>query len=379
MDERVILRETVPAVNFFLNYRNILFLNRLHRCDELAVFCLLPYNKPLMSAHPVLIIVLVVLFILSAFFSGAETALITVNKVRLRHMVEQKKRGAKRLYSIISRMDKLIATILLGNNLVNTAFASIATLLIAHAYGERNAMIYGTLGITLVLVIFAELTPKVVATNHPEGVAFLVRHLISLFLWVMHPLTRFMTWISNGVIRLFGGNPHHRSPLVTEEEIKMMITIGREEGFYGDQERKMLERIFHFDEIYVRDVMTHLERVISVPLDIDQMELERILMEEGHNRIPVHEGTKDNIVGILYVRDLIYMLREKSLIQLRDLINAPYFVVGSKKVNELLKDFQAKKIQIAIVRDEKTQKTVGLVTLEDLIEEIVGELEEIER
>ena len=332
-----------------------------------------------MSDQPTLFIVLVVLFILSAFFSGSETALIALNKVRLRHMVEQKRRGAKRLYSIVSRMDKFIATILVGNNLVNTAIASIATLMISHAYGERNAMIYGTIGITLVVVIFAELTPKVVATNHPEGVAFLARHLISLFIWVMHPITRFMTWVSNGVIRLFGGNPHHRSPLVTEEEIKMMITIGREEGFYGDQERKMLERIFHFDEIFVRDVMTPLERVVSVSLDIDQVELERILMEEGHNRIPVHEGTKDNIVGILYVRDLIYVLREESLIQLRDLINAPYFVVGSKKVNELLKEFQAKKIQIAIVRDEKTLKTVGLVTLEDLIEEIVGELEEIER
>ncbi len=366
------------AVNFFLDYHNTLFQNRLHKGVELAVHALLPYNKPFMSPEPALLIVLVLLFFISAFFSGAETALIAVNKVRLRHMMEQKKRGAKRLYSIVSRMDKFIATVLLGNNLANTAFASIATLLIAHQFGERNAMIYGTIGITVLLVIFAELTPKVIATNHPEGVAFLVRHLITLLLWVMHPFTRLMTWISNGVIRLFGGNPHHRSPLVTEEEIKMMITIGREEGFYGDNERKMLERIFHFDEIFVRDVMTPLDRVVSVAIDIDQAELERILMEEGHNRIPVHQGAKDNIVGILYVRDLLYVLRENSLIRLGDLINAPYFVSGSKKVNELLKEFQAKKIQIAIVRDEKTQKTIGLVTLEDLIEEIVGELEEIE-
>ena len=377
MDETVILRETVLPVNFFLDYPNTLFLNKLHNIDALAVGPFLPYNRPAMGAHPTILIVLVILFFLSAFFSGAETALIAVNKVRLRHLMEKKKRGAKRLYSIVSRMDKFIATILLGNNLVNTAFASIATLLISHAFGERNAMVYGTIFITLILVIFAELTPKVVATNHPEGVAFLVRHLVSILIWVMHPFTRMMTWVSNGVIRLFGGNPHHRSPLVTEEEIKMMITIGREEGFYGDQERKMLERIFHFDEIFVRDVMTPLEQVVSVSLDIHQEELERVLMEEGHNRIPVYEGTKDNIVGILYVRDLIYMLRAGSLIKLSDLINAPYVVLGSKKVNELLKEFQARKIQIAIVRDEKSQKTIGLVTLEDLIEEIVGEFEEI--
>ena len=331
-----------------------------------------------MDAHPSLLLSLVGLFFLSAFFSAAETALIALNKVRLRHMMEEKKRGAKRLYGIVSRMDRLIATILVGNNLVNTAIASIATLMLAHAFGERNAMIYGTVGITLVLVLFAELTPKIIATNHPEGTAFLVRHVIALFLWVFHPITKLFTWISNGVIVLFGGNPHHRSPLVTEEEIKMMITIGREEGFYGDQQRKMLERVFHFDEIFVRDVMTSIDQVTSIELGIGQEELERVLMEEGHNRIPVYDGKPDNIVGILYVRDLIYLIKNSSLIKIGDLISAPYFVPANKKVNELLKEFQAKKVQIAIVRDEKTQKTIGLVTLEDLIEEIVGELEESE-
>ena len=332
-----------------------------------------------MNAYSTLPIVLLALFLFSAVFSASEAALIALNKVRLRHMVEKRKRGAKRLYGIGSRMDKFIAAILIANSLVNTAIAAIATLLIAHAFGERNAKIYGTVVVTLVLVVFAELTPKVVATNHPEGVSFLVRHLVSFMIFIFHPLTKLLTWISNGMIRLFGGNPHHRSPLVTEEEIKMMITIGREEGFYGDQERRMLERIFHFDEIFVREVMTPLEKVTCVPLNIEQEELERVLMEEGHNRIPVCDGHKDNIVGILYVRDLIYIIKNSSLIRLGDLISAPYFVLGGKKANELLKEFQAKKIQIAIVRDDKTQKTIGLVTLEDLIEEIVGELEEIER
>ena len=206
----------------------------------------------------------------------------------------------------------------------------------------------------------------------------MVRHLVSLLVTVFGPVTHVLTRISNGIIGLFGGNPHHRSPLVTEEELKMMITIGREQGFYGDNERKMLEKIFHFDEIIVRDVMTPLDKITSVPLDIDQEELERVLMEEGHNRIPVYEGTKDNILGILYVRDLLYLIKNSSLIRLKDLISAAYCVPAMKKVNELMKEFQAKKIQIAIVRDEKTQKSIGLVTLEDLLEEIVGEIEEAE-
>ena len=329
-----------------------------------------------MASHSSLIIILFVLFLFSAFFSASEAALIALNKVRLRHLVEKKKRGASRIYRLISRMDKLIATILIGNSLVNTAIAAIATVLFTEYFGESRALVFSTVCVTIGLVVFAELTPKIWATNHPEGVAFLVRHLVSFFIFIFGPITHLLTWISNGFIRLFGGNPHYRSPLVTEEEIKMMITIGKEQGFYGDNERKMLHRIFHFDEIEVRDVMTPLEKMISIPIDVDEAELERVLLEEGHNRIPVYQGKKENIVGILYVRDLLYLFRDGSLIRIGDLISAPYFIPANKKVAELLKEFQSKKIQIAIVKDPKTQKTIGLVTLEDLIEEIVGEIEE---
>jgi putative hemolysin len=312
-------------------------------------------------------------------FSASEASLIALNKVRLRHWLEKKKRGARRIHGLVSRMDKLIATILVGNNLVNTAIAAIATVLMTEYFGEQNALVYGTLLVTVVIVIFGELTPKIIATNHPEGVSLLVRHVISFFIWLLWPLTHLLTWISNGFIKIFGGNPHYRSPLVTEEEIKMMITIGKEQGFYGDNERKMLERIFHFDEIEVHDVMTPLEKVTAVPLDVDEAELERVLLEEGHNRIPVYQEKKENIVGILYVRDLLYLFRDGSLIRIGDLISAPYFISSNKKVAELLKEFQSKKIQIAIVKDPKTQKTVGLVTLEDLIEEIVGEIADKEK
>src|SRR6185436_20522674 len=126
-----------------------------------------------------------------------------------------------------------------------------------------------------------------------------VRHLVSFFLFIFQPVTNLLTWISNGVIRLFGGNPHHRSPLVTEEEIKMMIAIGKEEGFYGDNERKMLERIFHFDEIEVREVMTSFADITAISVETEVEELERVLMEEGHNRIPLYKGDRDNIVGII--------------------------------------------------------------------------------
>ena len=331
-----------------------------------------------MYPHSTLLIILFVLSFFSAFFSASETALIALNKVRLRHLVEKKRRGATRIYGLLARMDKLIATILVGNSLVNTGIAAIGTVLLTEYFGEKNALLYGTVLITFGLVIFCELTPKILATNHPEGVAFFVRHLVSFFLTVFGPISDVLTVIGNGIIKMFGGNPHHRSPLVTEEEIRMMITIGKEEGFYGDNERKMLERIFHFDEIDVREVMTPLEEMTAIPLDIDPDELERVLLEEGHNRIPVYQGKKENIIGILYVRDLLYLFKNSTLIHMDDLMGKPYFVPGNKKVAELLKEFQSKKLQIAIVTEVKTGRVVGLVTLEDLMEEIVGEIEEVD-
>ena len=176
-----------------------------------------------------LLIILVTLLVFSAFFSATETALIAINKVRLRHLLEKKKPGAKRIYGILSRMDKLIATILVGNSLVNTAIATISTTILARYFGEGAGLVYSTLIITVIIVVVGELIPKVFASNHPEGVAFLSRHLISFLIFILTPVTNVLTWISSSVIRIFGGNPHHRSPLVTEEEIKMMVQIGKEE------------------------------------------------------------------------------------------------------------------------------------------------------
>lgn len=331
-----------------------------------------------MLSTSTLLVIVLILFVISAFFSASEAALIALNKVRLRHMMEEKRPGARRIYSLVSKMDKLIATILIGNNLMNTAIAAISTYILTEQFGAGTGLLIATCVITLVTVIFGDLIPKILATNHPETVAFMARHIISFFIFLFHPITSVLTIVSNGFIRLFGGNPHHRSPLVTEEEIKMMIQIGKEEGFYGDNERKMLERIFHFDEIQVRDVMTTIDKVAGVSLEMDQDEIERVLLEEGHNRVPVYQGQKENIIGILYVRDLLYLIKGGTLIRLEDLMNAPFFVPPTQRVAELLKEFQRKKIQIAIVQDPKTQKAIGLVTLEDLIEEIVGEIEEVQ-
>ena len=155
-----------------------------------------------------------------------------------------------------------------------------------------------------------------------------------------------------------------------------MIKIGKEEGHLTDDERRMLEKVFHFDEIDVFEVMTPFEKMISIEVNIDEDTLANILMEKGHNRIPVYDKEPQNIIGILYVHDLLYMIKNKELFRIEDLLSAPFYVPPDKKASVLLKEFQKRKIQIALVR-AKTGRIMGLVTLEDLIEEIVGEIEEV--
>ena len=198
---------------------------------------------------------------------------------------------------------------------------------------------------------------------------------MEVFVKFLDPITRFFIWISNTLLKIFGVEPPKRSPLITEEEIKLMIEVGKDEGVVSDEERKMLHRIFEFGDTRVEDCMVTKENIVAVNINTTSEELLNMFVEEGYARLPVYSGTIENIVGIIYARDLLYLLRTKGLFLLRDLVHNPYYILEGMRVNELLRKFQADKVQLAIVVD-KNKKTLGLVTLEDLIEEIVGEIEE---
>jgi len=329
-----------------------------------------------MTSPIVLTILLVVLVLLSAIFSGTEAAFIALNKIRLRHLREKKTRGAERVYRLTSHMEEVITTILVCNNLVNTAIAAIAAVIFVRALGPEWGILASTIVVTIVLLIFCETTPKIFATRHPELVTFGFRHVVSFLIVVFKPVVRISTRISSWILRRLGVKPSRRVPLVSEEEIKLMIRIGKEEGYFTDDQRKMLEKLFHFDEIDVCEVMTPFEKMISIDVKFDENVLANVLMEKGHNRIPVYDKDPQKIIGILYVHDLLYLLKNNELIRVQDLLSTPFYVPPDKKVSILLKEFQIKKIQIALVRD-KNERILGLVTLEDLIEEIVGEIEEV--
>ena len=316
-----------------------------------------------------------ILLLLSAFFSLSETALISLSKIRLRHMMSKGTKNAKLVHKLVSKPERLITSILVGNNLVNTGISVIGATIFIYFLGEEMGMIVATICVTIVLLIFAEIIPKIFAVQRSEKVSLAIARPITLIVFILTPVAKIFNKLGNFIIRAFGGEVKQRSPLITEEEIRLMIEMGKEEGVLGDEERKMLHRIFEFGDTVVSEVMVPKEKMITIDIEATDEELLNLLVEEGHARIPVYKGSADNIVGLIHARDLLYIWQNKGLVIIPDLVHPAHFVPKNKRVNELLRDFQKMRIQMAIVVDEE-KKAVGLVTLEDLTEEIVGEIDE---
>ena len=325
-------------------------------------------------------LIIFLLFILAAisfFFSASETAVIGLSKIRLRHLVNKGIKRAKNIQNLVTQLDKFIAAILIGNDYVNIAISAIITAIFVHFFGYHWGVIISTFVSSFFVLTLCEITPKIFATKYAEKIALFTSPIMEKIIKILHPIISVFTGIGNMLLMTFGIKPPRRSPLITEEELRMMIEIGRQEGVLTDQERKMLYRIFEFGDTKVSEVMIPVDKMISVDVNITPERLLNTLAEQGHSRVPVYQGSIDNIIGVIYARDLLYILREKGLIIISDLLHPPYFVKPNTRVNELLRIFQVERIQIAIVKDK--EKTLGLVTLEDLLEEIVGEIEEDSR
>ena len=322
-----------------------------------------------------LTLTLLVLLAFSALFSMSEGAFLAVNKVRLRHLMQRGSEPAKLVYRLLTRLDRLIATILIANNLINVTLSVLATILFVELLGEPRGPVVATVAITVLLLLVAEITPKLFAAAHADRTALLLAWPLDRFLVLMRPLTWCFTWTSRFIMRLLGERRMARSPLITEEELKVMIEMGREAGVVAEHELRMLHRIFEFDDTIVQDVMIPREQIAAVEITQPPEAILDVLIEEGHSRLPVYRGSLDRIEGIIYARDLLAMWRHGGLFAVPDLLHPPYHVPPTKRVAELLSDFQRMKIQIAIVQDPQ-RATLGLVTIEDLIEEIVGEIRE---
>ncbi len=314
------------------------------------------------------LIFFVACLILSGFFSGSEVALISINPAKVRTLVEQKKKGSVALERLKADPDRLLITILIGNNLVNIAAASIATAVAISIWGEIGVGV-ATFFTTLVLLTLGEIIPKTYASRSSEQVALLVARPILYMSYVLYPLF----WILDLGKKAFSREQVIR-PTVTEDEIKQWIDVGEEEGTIEEQEHEMLYRVFRFSDTITREVMTPRTDVVMIDVEDPLEDSINIFNETGYTRIPVYDDQIDNIIGILNVKDVfeaIYSKREGVTIP--DLIYEAYFVPETKDIDDLLRELQKKKLHIAIVINEYGT-FAGIITVEDILEELVGEI-----
>jgi CBS domain containing-hemolysin-like protein len=312
---------------------------------------------------------------LSAWCSATEAAMLSINKVRLRHLAEEGHRAARETFRLLPQLDRVIGTLLVANNLVNMALAAVTTWLCVSWFGPEEGVVIAAGGSAIAVLLVGEVAPKTFAANYPERVIFATVWPLRLAMVVLAPLAAFFTTAARWLLRGLGIATRKRSPLVTEEEIKVMIQMGREAGVLGEGELRMLQRIFEFTDSVVREIMVPRAQIVGVDLASKPEAVLDILIEEGHSRIPVYRGSVDEVLGVIYARDVLATVRHGGLFALQDLIRPIAAVGPQKRLAELLGEFQRDKTQIAIVRDPQGA-TLGLVTIEDLLEEIVGEIRE---
>ena len=314
--------------------------------------------------------IMMLLVLLSAFFSGSETALMAVNRIKLRHKAKEDVR-ARLVIDVLKQPDKLIGTILFCNNLVNVALSAIGTGLAIALWGDRG-IAYATVGITVLLLIFAEITPKTIAAYRSEQIAMTVSPLLQLFVRLFYPLVKILIAISNGMIRLAGlyGNGLVRER-ITKEEIRSVIEVGADEGVLDRDREEMLLGIMSLDEVTVGDIMVPIRDVISLPVTASYQEVLRTVRESQVSRYPVYENSPHNIIGFIHVRDFLLCSREGF--SLKKILREPHFVPELCSIRQQLLNFQSKRAHLSIVVDEYGD-IKGIITLEDIIEEIVGEI-----
>lgn len=328
------------------------------------------------SSYTGQIILLLVLLVLSAFFSMSETALMSLSKIRIRHMVEEGVKGAKLVEKLIEDPNKLLGAILIGNNIVNIGASSIATSLAVKIFGGSDSAVVVVTGIMTVLVlIFGEITPKSIAKQKSEQVSLKVSKPIKLCVFVFKPFVAIFTIISSVFIRLFGGDPKATEPFITEEELKTMVGVSEEEGVLEDVEKEMIFNVFDFADLQVKDVMVQRVDVTAVEVNDSYEDLLKIIKEDQYSRIPVYDDTIDDIVGILNVKDLIIEGDKGKEFKVTEYMREPLYTFEFKKITELFNEMKKTRNHMAVVLDEYGG-TVGIVTIEDLVEEIVGDIQD---
>ncbi len=317
------------------------------------------------------LIILAILLILSAFFSSAETALTTVNKIRLRSLAEAGDKRAKQVLAITEDSGKLLSAILIGNNIVNLSASSLATTLAVSLWGSIGAGI-ATGILTFLILIFGEISPKTLATIHAEKLSLTYSGPISVIMKVLTPVIFIINKLAMGFLFLIGVKPDASDAQMTEEDLLTIIDVSKEEGVIESEEHEMINNLFDFGDSQAKEVMIPRIDMIFANVDSTYDELIAIFKENMFTRLPVYEDNTDNVIGILNMKDLL-LYTDKEHFSIREIIREPYFTYEHKNTAELFMEMRKSSISLAIVLDEYGA-TAGLITLEDLLEEIVGEI-----
>ena len=315
--------------------------------------------------------ILLVFIFLSAFFSGVETAFTSLSDIRIQHLLEQDEKGIHLVKALKDNNQRLIITILIGNNLVNISASSIATSIAIDVF-KSNAIGIAVGIMTFIILVFGEITPKTIALAKNEWIAIHTAPAIRLIQYVLFPAIKLLEWLTMFIPKPILGN--NEIPIITEAEIKSVVTLGEEVGEVEEDERIMIHNIFRFSDLQASEIMTDRTQIFFIDIKEKLKDVAQDIVRKGFSRIPVYEDNPDNLMGILYVKDILQpALAGDADVTLKSLVRPAMFIPETVRIDDLLREFQKEKVHIAMVVDEHGGIS-GLITIEDLLEEIVGEI-----
>lgn len=318
------------------------------------------------------LIMLVMLLFFSAFFSASETALMSLSKIRIRHMVDEGIKGANLIQDLVDQPSKMLGAILIGNNIVNIGASALATSLAMDHFGSAGIGIATGL-MTLFVLIFGEITPKSLAAQNSEKLSLAVVRIIQFLTVIFSPLLFVLLKFTSLFVRLLGGDGNTERPFITEEELRTMVQVGHEEGVLEGEEKKMIYNVFEFGDAQVREVMTPRMDMIAIDAEATYEDIVEKFKIEQFSRMPVYEENTDNIIGILYLKDLFFYEGAPEDFDVHAFLRKPLFTYEFIGTTELFNQMKRGRVPMAIVLDEYGG-TAGIATMEDLVEEIVGEI-----
>lgn len=333
---------------------------------------------PLSDSNIISFVIVALLLVMSAFFSSAETAVTSINRLKIKTMAEEGDQKAEYLLGLIKDMSNFLGTILIGNNIVNLTISALVTTMTIKIIGDHGVG-YATVILTVFILIFGEVLPKTIATTNPETTSLRYVGILRLLTFLFSPLVVILNFITKLILKIFGIDATPKHGYVTENEIKTIVNVSHEEGAIHEQEKDYIENVFDLKTGYVRDVMVPKVDMACIDINSGLDEVMEIFKSEQYTRYPIYQGEKDNIVGIINIKDLLLYdsINDSEKFNIKDIMRQPYYTFELKKTNELMveiiEDTEHLRTSMAIVLDEYGV-AVGIITLEDMLEELVGEI-----